>query len=184
MLRDVVRSEDVEPYEVRPARPGEESAVRDVCCAGFAASSRGLLPPAATERRIREYYDLARVRSELAPAGDDPRWQGYVVAATASGRVIGAAGGGVTDRTVGHVLVLYLDLALRGQGIGTALLDAVTRQQVAAGATEQRVSVTEGNELAIPFYLARGFVVRDRVPFEVAADGTVEAFSLSMSRAV
>ena len=38
------------------------------------------------------------------------------------------------------------------------------------------MSVTEGNDLGIPFYLARGFVERDRVPF---VDG---AWSLRMAR--
>ncbi len=38
------------------------------------------------------------------------------------------------------------------------------------------MSVTEGNDLGIPFYLSRGFVERDRVPF---VDG---ARSLRMMR--
>lgn len=46
------------------------------------------------------------------------------------------------------------------------------------------MSVTEGNDLGIPFYVARGFVVRDRVPFVTADDGTVEACSLRMSRTI
>ena len=95
-----------------------------------------------------------------------------------------AAGGGVLDHAVGHVYVLYLDLGLRGRGIGTALLGFVTDQQRSAGATEQWVSVTEGNDLGIPFYLARGFVQRERVPFAAADDGTVEAHSLRMRRAI
>ncbi|MBC9732791.1 GNAT family N-acetyltransferase [Nocardioides sp. zg-578] len=161
-----------------------------VCRAGFAVSSAGLLAPATIERQAQQYYDPARVRREIATAGADPGWQGYVVAASDAGAVLGAAGGGVsggTDGTVGavgNVYVLYLDPALRGRGIGTALLDFVTAQQRAEGATEQWVSVTEGNDLGIPFYLARGFAVRDRVPFVVAEDGTVEAHSLRMSRQI
>ncbi len=103
---------------------------------------------------------------------------------SALGQVLGAAGGGVTDATVGHVYVLYLEPSLRGRGIGTALLEFLTTQQRSEGATEQWVSVTEGNDLAIPFYVARGFVVRDRVPFVTADDGNVEAHSLRMNRAI
>jgi GNAT superfamily N-acetyltransferase len=84
----------------------------------------------------------------------------------------------------GNVYVLYLDPALRGQGIGTALLGFITDQQRAAGAVEQWVSVTEGNDLGIPFYMARGFAIRERVPYVMAEDGTVEAYSLRMSRTV
>lgn len=80
--------------------------------------------------------------------------------------------------------MLYVKPALRGNGIGTALLDFVTTQQRSAGATEQWVSVTEGNDLGIPFYRARGFAVRGRAPYIVARDGTAEAHSLRMSRAI
>ncbi len=171
-------------YEVRLARPGEESAICAVCRAGFTASSRGLLSPARIERQADEYYNPARVRGEILTAADSSSWQGYVVAVSEAGEVLGAAGGGVLDHAVGHVYVLYLDLGLRGRGIGTALLDFVTDQQRSAGATEQWVSVTEGNDLGIPFYLARGFIQRERVPFTFADDGTVEAHSLRMSRAI
>lgn len=175
---------EVPTYEVRPARIGEEGAISDVCREGFAVSSHGLLSPATIERQADAYYDPARVGAEIATAGDTPEWQGYVVAVSELGEILGAAGGGVTGRAVGHVHVLYLRPTLRGRGIGTALLDFVTEQQRSEGATEQWVSVTEGNDLGIPFYVARGFVVRDRVPFVVADDGAVEAHSLRMSRAI
>ncbi|WP_162529909.1 GNAT family N-acetyltransferase [Nocardioides caldifontis] len=173
---------DVPAYEVRLARIGEEDAICAVCREGFAASSEGLLSPATIGRQSALYYEPARVRREIATAGDRREWQGYVVAVTASGQVVGAAGGGMAGPTVGLVLVLYLDLALRGRGIGSALLDFVTTQQRETGATEQWVTVTEGNELGLPFYRARGFVARERFPHFVADDGTVEAHALRMSR--
>ena len=89
-------------YEVRLARVGEEDAICAVCRAGFAASSDGLLPPATVERQAREYYDPERVRREITTAGDAPGWLGYVVAVSEQGEVLGAAGGGVTDGTLGH----------------------------------------------------------------------------------
>jgi GNAT superfamily N-acetyltransferase len=159
-------------------------AICEVCRAGFALSSQGLLSPATIPRQADLYYDPARVRREIETAHDRPSWQGYVVAVTDGGRVLGAAGGGVADGEAGQVHVLYLEPALRGLGIGTALLDLVTDQQRALGATEQWVSVTEGNELGIPFYRARRFVVRDRVPFPSGADDVAEAHSLRMSRAI
>lgn len=175
---------DVPKYEVRLARAGEESAICDVCRAGFAVSSHGLLSPTTIERQAHLYYNPARVREEITTAGDMPGWQGYVVAVSEFGEVLGAAGGGVTDQAVGIVYVLYLKPSLRGRGIGTALLEFVTEQQKSEGATEQWVSVTEGNDLGIPFYLARGFILRDRVPFIGADDRTVEAHSLRMSRVI
>lgn len=175
---------DLPTYEVRLARAGEEGAICDVCRAGFAVSSHGLLSRAAIERQVDLYYDPARVREEIITAGGTPTWQGYVVAVSELGEVLGAGGGGVSDHGVGNVHVLYLNPALRGRGIGTALLDFLTGQQKCQGATEQWVSVTEGNDLGVPFYLARGFVLRGRIPFITADDGTVEAHSLRLSRAV
>lgn len=175
---------DLPAYDVRLARIGEEDAVCDICRAGFEVSSRGLLPPAVIERQAGRYYHPGRVRREIASAGDTPAWQGYVVAVAASGEILGAAGGGVSDPASGQVYVLYLDPSLRGRGIGTALLDYLTAQHRAEGATEQWASVTEGNELGLLFYVARGFVVRDRVPFVTADDGVVLAHSLRMSRAI
>jgi GNAT superfamily N-acetyltransferase len=166
----------VPPYEVRLALPAEADQICDVCSEGFTASSAGLLSPAAISRQVETFYRPARVRSEIETAGSSPAWQGYVVAVGPDGEVLGAAGGGLHDGTVGQVYVLYLRMDLRGRGIGTALLDFVTEQQRRAGAVEQWVSVTEGNSLGIPFYLARGFVERDRVPF---VDG---AWSLRLAR--
>jgi ribosomal protein S18 acetylase RimI-like enzyme len=155
-----------------------------VCRAGYAASSQKLLSPSDIERQSQLYYTPERVRREILSSDDAPEWQGYVVAVTAANRVIGAAGGGVTGGSVGNVYVLYLNLALRGLGIGSALLEFVTRQQQRMGATEQWVSVTEGNDLGIPFYRALGFVVRERVPYIMGDDEAVEAYPLRMSRAL
>lgn len=180
----VVRVEGAWKYEVRLARAGEEDAVCGVCREGFTVSSGGLLTSATIESRVEQYYNPTRVRHEIAAAGADRGWHGYVVAVSEAGDVLGAAGGGITEDAVGNLYVLYIDVALRGRGIGTALLDFVTQQQRSEGATEQWLSVTEGNDLGIPFYLARGFTIRGRVPYVLVEDGTVEAHSLRMSRAI
>ena len=171
-------------YAVRLALPDEADAVGEVCRRGFAVSSQGLLSTRTIEKQAAAYYASARVRTEIASAGEDPSWQGYVVAVTGAGRVLGAAGGGVTSEGLGQVYVLYLDPDLRGRGVGTALLDFVTDQQRSAGATEQWVSVTEGNQMGIPFYRARGFVERDRVPYTTVDGRPAGAHSLRMSRPV
>ncbi len=178
----MIRSEPP-AFDVRAAEPGDEAGIARVCREGFAVSSAGLLEPAVIEQQAEHYYDVERLRRELAPRPHDHSWQGYVVAVSPADDVLGAAGGG-TEGHVGTVLVLYLDPGLRGRGIGTALLDHLTRQQLAVGATEQWASVTEGNELGIPFYRARGFVVRDRVPYVTADGGEPVGVSLRMSRSI
>jgi len=170
------------PYTVRLALPGEEGQVCEVCTEGYTATSRGLLAPATIRRQAESYYNPDRVRQEIVSAAATPAWLGYVVAVTDEGQVLGAAGGGVLDDGAGQVYVLYLRMHLRRAGIGTALLEFVTEQQKALGATEQWVSVTEGNDLGIPFYRARGFVPRGREPYATDEHGTPEAYSLRMCR--
>lgn len=65
--------------------------------------------------------------------------------------------GALDGEGVGHLYVIYLDLDRRGVGIGSRLLDFVSDQQRALGATEQQVAVLEGNEHGLPFYRVRGF---------------------------
>ena len=72
--------------------------------------------------------------------------------------IVGAIGGGVDEKGIAEVYVLYLDPMKRNNGIGTKLLDHLTDIQKAKyGAYEQWVSVTKDNTLGIPFYEARGF---------------------------
>ena len=57
----------------------------------------------------------------------------------------------------GEVFVLYLNPSRRNEGIGTMILDAITKQQKEEyNATEQWVSVAKGNQKGIPFYEAKG----------------------------
>jgi GNAT superfamily N-acetyltransferase len=172
----------VDQLAVRPAEPGDEDAICAVCAAGFSASAEGLLTPHRIGTQIARYYEPERVRGELAPA--PPGWLGYLVAEI-TGRVLGACGGGLSDEGTGEVLVLYLDRTMRGRGIGSALLQEVTAQQIALGVTRQRVSVIEGNEMGLPFYRARGFLQVDRVPFaRDERSGQIEAYSLVLERTI
>jgi GNAT superfamily N-acetyltransferase len=149
---------DAMDVDVRPAEPGDEDAICAVCAAGFSASAEGLLSPHRIRTRIARYYDPECV--------------------------VGACGGGLSSEAVGQVLVPHLDLTMRGRGIGSALLQEVTEQQIALGATRQRVSVIEGNEMGLPFYRARGFVQVDRVPFVRGDSGQFEAYSLVLERTI
>ncbi|WP_238544885.1 N-acetyltransferase [Geomicrobium sp. JCM 19039] len=71
--------------------------------------------------------------------------------------MIGAGGGGMQSDGRSEVYVLYLDPNRRNEGIGSKILAEITTQQLNLGATEQWVSVQEGNQKGIPFYEAKGF---------------------------
>jgi ribosomal protein S18 acetylase RimI-like enzyme len=145
----------------RQATQEDAEVIAAVCSAGYRRTYPGLLSEATIEDVVARYYGVERIRDEVAPA--PPGWSGYLVAEDDTGRVVAAGGGGLTDGGAGEVFVLYVDPDLRGRGYGSAVLDLLTRQQVAAGATEQWVSVTKGNTLGIPFYEARGFGVVEEV---------------------
>ena len=147
--------------EVIQAAPGHAEGICRVCADGWRATYEGMLSREYIERIIAEFYNEERVLKEIAETGRE--WGGWFVAVE-NGRVVGAGGGGMTGERTGEVFVLYVDPGRRNEGIGTRLLDAITRQQKAFGAVEQWVSVFKGNRLGIPFYEARGFVFHHELP--------------------
>jgi GNAT superfamily N-acetyltransferase len=145
---------------VRAAGVNDVQAICRICSEGWRETYAGLLPPEVIERTIADFYNEERVRREVEqPEG----WSGWLVA-EADGEVLGAGGGGLTAAGVGELFVLYADPARRGEGVGTALLRAITERQRRQGAREQWVSVEPGNEKGLPFYRVHGFVQRGARP--------------------
>ncbi|MDI6101951.1 GNAT family N-acetyltransferase [Actinoplanes sp. NEAU-A12] len=143
----------------RAARDEDVAAIVDICTRGYRRTYPALLSSEFIERMLAEFYTAERVAKEIAAA--PPNWLGYQVVEE-DGRVLGAAGGGLTAPGVGELFVLYLDPDERGRGLGTLLLDHITGQLRELGATEMWVAALDGNELGIPFYEARGFGRRER----------------------
>ncbi|WP_211655887.1 GNAT family N-acetyltransferase [Planococcus sp. MSAK28401] len=141
--------------DIRKALAQDATGIRSVCAAGNRSTYPGLLPQHEIERVIEKFYNEQRILGEIHNTSQD--WNGWFVAVE-NGEVIGAGGGGFTDKTVAEVYVLYLDPDRKYQGIGTKLLEAITQDQLAHGAQTQWVAVAKGNGMAIPFYEARGFV--------------------------
>ncbi|GEK58275.1 GNAT family N-acetyltransferase [Marinococcus halophilus] len=139
---------------IEQAGPSHVSGIISVCTKATWATYRGLCNDDYLERVCREFYNVSRVFDEVKHTSLD--WGGYF-SAVENEMVIGAAGGGMTGEKESELYVLYLDPDRRNEGIGTMLLEAVTRQQKLLGAEEQWVSVQKGNQLAIPFYDAKGF---------------------------
>jgi GNAT superfamily N-acetyltransferase len=151
----------------RLATPDDVDAICALCAEAYRDTYPELLEPHQIEAIIGEFYDPERVRGEIGPAL--PEWGGWIVAEEDDGTLACAGGGGLTAPDVGEVLVLYAEPRLQRGGAGSAVLEALTRQQRDAGARAQEVAVTPGNEVALSFYARHGFVVAGRrEPFHVA----------------
>jgi GNAT superfamily N-acetyltransferase len=139
---------------VRPATGADAASIAMICSTAYREAYQDVLPAGYIDRSVAEFYDPQRVADDVAPA--PPDWFGYQVVEE-DGRVVGAAGGGMTGATAGELSLVYLDSGHRGHGLETLLLDRVSDQVRAAGGTELWVSVFLGDSAGISFYRARGF---------------------------
>jgi len=125
-------------------------AIAEICSAGWKQTVEGILSEEFQRKNIDFWYNHDRVYQDIE-AGS------YSYVALADSKVVGVIGGGMTAPKVGEVFVFYVDESYRYRGIGKRLLEALTADQINHDATEQWVSVAEGNQYGIPFYEARGF---------------------------
>jgi GNAT superfamily N-acetyltransferase len=139
---------------VRQAVEADASSIASVCSRAYRDAYRNVLPAGYIERSVQEFYNDSRVAEDIAPS--DPEWFGYQVVEE-DGRVLGAAGGGMTSAFAGELSLIYLDSGARGRGLGTLLLRHVTDRIREAGGTEMWVSVFLGDSAGISFYRSRGF---------------------------
>ena len=136
------------------ANSNHVEGIAKVCAEGYWATYSDLYSKKYIKTVIKDFYNDERIVKEITHSSKE--WQGYVVALE-DDEVIGAGGGGMITDTSGEVFVLYLNPNRRNEGIGTLLLDAITKQQKDLKATEQWVSIQKDNQKGIPFYEARGF---------------------------
>ena len=144
--------------EVRQATVADVPGIARVCSEGVRVTdgSQNLAPPEAIEAGIELYYNHDRLTREVQDITDVQ--SGYFVAIdTVLDQVVGATCGGLTDTTTAILYCLYLDPTRKREGIGSKLLKIVTDDAVKRGANVQWVHATKGNEMGIPFYLAKGF---------------------------
>ncbi|MEC1794523.1 GNAT family N-acetyltransferase [Bacillus mojavensis] len=140
--------------------------ISKVCSDANWATYRDIYPKDYLESIIREFYNPDRILKEVSSSTKG--WGGYFVALE-NDTVIGAGAGGMISDTSGEIYVLYLSPDRRNEGIGSLLLDAITKQQKEFHATEQWISVQKGNQKGIPFYEAKGFTLQ----YEENTDGYI-----------
>ncbi|GIF06644.1 hypothetical protein Asi03nite_41820 [Actinoplanes siamensis] len=164
----------------RSATSVDATRIAEICTTAYRVAFREVLPAGYIDRTVGIYFGADRVARQV-PA-DPPKWFGYQVAEE-DGRVLGAAGGGLTRPGVGELHLIYLDPAERGRGLGTLLLDRVTEQIRRAGGTEVWLSVFLGDAAGIGFYRSRGFQPVETVQADLSREDD-HIRSLRMRRAL
>ncbi|MDV2581585.1 GNAT family N-acetyltransferase [Alkalibacillus haloalkaliphilus] len=155
--------------EIRKARLEDVDGIIKVCSDGHRKTYPELLPNHHIENIIKEFYNEERIKKEITDITQD--WNGWFIAVDYE-KVVGAAGGGFIDREVSELFVIYLDPERKREGIGSKLLEAVTKDQIERGAKEQWMSVAKDNFMGIPFYEAVGFKYQgERPSYELPEEG-------------
>lgn len=163
--------------QICKANASHVKGIAKVCAECYWATYSKFYSKDYIETVIKDFYNEERILKEVTNSFRE--WQGYVVALE-DDEVIGAGGGGMITDTASEIFVLYLNPNRRKEGIGTLLLNAITKQQKALKATEQWVSVQQGNQKGIPFYEARGF----RFQYEQAKEDGKDYISLRYKRQI
>ncbi len=146
---------------VRPAVEAEASSVSRLMADSLRNGYLSLLGKAEVERLVGRYCSLARIRTEIGAPGSGPGWLGWLVAVEPGGGVLGAAAGGVAEAGAGEVYCLCVNADRRREGIGSALLEAVSEQQRGAGARRQLISLHSPEDPLLPFLSRHGFRPRE-----------------------
>jgi GNAT superfamily N-acetyltransferase len=154
------------PLVVREALASDALAIRSVALAAWRLTYRNRVPPEAIEAFLARGYSAERValrirRHRVLVAGRVP-----AEAAEAAGLTPVEA---FAELAFHHdhvqLVALYVLPGLRGARLGSALLEAVL---AAFPGRDLAADVLEGNELAEPFYVARGFVAVEELTDEIS----------------
>lgn len=116
---------------------------------------KNLYSEAYIESVIVEFFNEDRLLKETSHSSKE--WSGYYVLVKDQ-RIVGCIGGGVSNNNTGEIYVLYLDPSQKRKGYGITLVNKFTEiQKDQYSITRQKVSVSKGNEMGIPFYKRLGF---------------------------
>lgn len=163
---------------LRPAVPGDASAVTAVARESWHAAYGDFLPSEVIDDTVDEWYDPPALRRALdgglayvceadgecvcrADGEDDGERDGNETTAVQSG-VVAFAQGRATDEAAGELRRIYARKSHWGTGVGSALLGRVATDLRARGHDTIRAVVFADNTVGRAFYDAKGFVVCDR----------------------
>lgn len=135
---------------IRRPQPEDASDVARICRLGWQQTVEGVLSESHQQQTMDFWYTEDKVRQDIGRGH-------YSFVAVVDTGVVGVIGGGKAAGTSAEIHIFYVDELCRYQGIGSRLLDQMTRHQKSKGFNEQWVSVQEGNVHGQPFYESKGF---------------------------
>jgi GNAT superfamily N-acetyltransferase len=148
---------------VRDATPDDVDAIRDVATTAWRATYDGLIGEDSIDRYIATAYGAARVAVRIE--------RHVVLVAGAIDGPVDAFAETVTQDDHAQIVAIYARPGARGRGLGSALLERVLAlhpdEDIAA-------DVLVGNDLAEPFYAARGFEPGELLTDEIAGEEILE----------
>jgi GNAT superfamily N-acetyltransferase len=135
-------------------------AIRAIAGASWRATYAGLIDADAIERFLAAAYAPERLRVRIE--------RHEVLVAALAGDVAASAFAETVDRGDHRQLAaIYVLPALRGRGLGSALLDAILERSPGMPVA---ADVLVGNALGEPFYVARGFEPGELLVEEIAGE--------------
>jgi ribosomal protein S18 acetylase RimI-like enzyme len=138
--------------EVEPATADDVEAIRAIARESWEHDYPGILSSESLQAGVEDWYSPQRVRDAVTWARAD------LLVARLDGTVVGFAHAVHDfDRAEGNLLRLYVHPDHRGDGYGTALLEAVRDAQVDRGASHLRAMVLAENDPGNAFYERFGF---------------------------
>lgn len=141
---------------IRQATKKDMQKIQDMLALSHWFTYEKIYTKTQIQQMLDQYYHAERLIEEIMCI--NATWHGYIVAER-DDEIIGVIGGGMRDQKDGEVYVFYLHPNQRNLGVGTLLLNHFTKiQKFTYGVQEQWVAVAKGNEYALPFYEAKGFV--------------------------
>jgi GNAT superfamily N-acetyltransferase len=148
---------------VRDAESGDADAIGQVATAAWRATYASLVPADAIERFLAAAYTPERVALRIE------RHEVLVVvgAADTGQPAVLAFAECVAEPDHVQLAALYVRPDLRGDGLGSALLERVVER---LDGRDLAADVLVGNELGEPFYVARGFEPGDILVEEIAGE--------------
>lgn len=109
--------------------------------------------------------------------------RGQFIAVTLTGDRVGALSAYLLDGGTACVALLAVDGGYRGMGAATMMMDALTAECMAEGATRIQLEARVTNRTAISFYEHRGFRVTERLPGFYEDGGEAVRMVLDLGRA-